>query len=39
MCKISSLAKRKSFEGYKGNIEVLEAYTKYWFAVSQKRKV
>ena len=27
VCKISSLTKRKSFEGYKENIEVLEAYT------------
>jgi hypothetical protein len=34
VCKISSLTKRKSFEGYKENIEVLEAYTKYWFVVS-----
>ena len=28
VCKISSLTKRKSFEGYKENIKVLEAYTK-----------
>ena len=27
VCKISSLTKRKSFEGYKEDIEVLEAYT------------
>ena len=26
VCKIPSLTKRKSFEGYKENIEVLEAY-------------
>jgi hypothetical protein len=31
VCKISSLTKRESFEGYKENIKVLEAYTKYWF--------
>ena len=34
VCKISSLTKRKSLEGYKENIEVLEAYTKCWFVVS-----
>ena len=34
VCKISSLTKRKSFEGYKMNIEVFEAYTKCWFVVS-----
>ena len=28
VCKILSITKRKSFEGYKENIEVLEAYTK-----------
>ena len=39
VCKISSLAKRKSFEGHKENIEVLEAYTKCWFVVSQRGKV
>ena len=39
VCKISSLTKRKSFEGYKENIEVIEAYTKYWFVVSQRSKV
>ena len=40
MCiRFSILTKRKSFEGYKENIEVLKAYTKYWFVVSQKSKV
>jgi hypothetical protein len=34
--KISSLSKRKSFEGNKENIEVLEGYTKYWIMVSQR---
>ena len=34
VCKISSLAKRKSFKGNKENIEVLKAYTKYWFVIS-----
>ena len=34
VCKIPSLTKRKSFEGYKENIEVLEAYIKCWFVVS-----
>ena len=29
--KISNLTKRTSFEGYKENIEVLEAYIKCWF--------
>jgi indole-3-glycerol phosphate synthase len=36
---ISSLTKRKSFEGYKENIEVLETYTKCWIVVSQRSKV
>jgi len=31
VCKISSLTKRKSFEGNKENIEVLKANTKCWF--------
>jgi hypothetical protein len=35
MCKILSLTKKKSFEGNKENIEVLETYTKCWFVVSQ----
>ena len=39
VCKISSLTKRKSFEGHKENIEVLKAYTKYWFVVFQRSKV
>jgi hypothetical protein len=39
VCKISSLTKGKSFEGYKENIEVLETYTKYWFVVSHRSKV
>ena len=30
---------RESFEGYKEDIEVLEAYTKSWFVVSQRSKV
>jgi hypothetical protein len=34
VCKISSLSKIKSFEGNKENIEVLEAYIKYWIMVS-----
>jgi hypothetical protein len=34
VCKISSLSKRKSFEGNKENIEVLEAYIKYLIVVS-----
>ena len=38
VCKISNLTKRKSFEGYKENIEVLEAYTKCWFVVSKGAK-
>ena len=36
MCKISILTKRKSFEGYKENIEVLKAYIKCWFVVYPK---
>jgi hypothetical protein len=39
VCKISSLTKRKLFEGNKENIKVLEAYTKCWFVVSQRSKV
>ena len=38
-CKISSLTKRKSLEGNKENIEVIEAYIKCWFMVSQRSKV
>jgi hypothetical protein len=38
VCKISSLTNRKSFEGNKENIEVLEAYTKCWFVVSKGAK-
>ena len=38
VCKISSLTKRKSFEGHKENIEVLEAYIKCWFVVSKGAK-
>ena len=34
VCKILGLTKRKSFEGYKENIEVFEAYTKCWIVVS-----
>jgi hypothetical protein len=34
-----SLTKWKSFEGYKENIELLEAYTKCWIVVSQRSKV
>ena len=39
VCKISILTKKKLFEGYKENIELLEAYTKFWFVVSQRSKV
>jgi hypothetical protein len=39
VCKISSLTKRKSFEGNKENIEVLEAHTKCWLVISQTSKV
>ena len=39
VCKISSLIKRKSFESYKENIKILEAYTKCWSVVSQRSKV
>ena len=39
VCKIPNLTKRKSFEGNKENIEVLEAYTNCWFVVSQRCKV
>ena len=38
VCKIPSLTKRKSFEGYKDYIEVLEAYTKYWFVYPKGAK-
>ena len=38
VCKIPSLTKRKSFEGYKENIEVLEVYTKcgLWYSKGTK---
>jgi hypothetical protein len=39
VCKILSLTKRKLFKGNKENIEVLEAYIKCWFVVSQRGKV
>ena len=38
VCEISILTKRKSFEGHKENIEVLEAYIKCWFVVSKGAK-
>ena len=38
VCKILSLTKRKPFEDYKENIEVLEAYTKCWFVVPKGAK-
>jgi hypothetical protein len=34
MCARFQASPRESFEGYKENIEVLEAYTKCWFALS-----
>jgi hypothetical protein len=39
MFKISSLTKRKSFEGNKENIKVLKAYTRCWIVVSQRCKL
>ena len=39
MCARFQASPRESFEGYKDNIEVLEAYTKCWFVVSQRSKV
>jgi hypothetical protein len=39
MCARFQASSRESFEGYKENIEVLEAYIKCWFVVSQRSKV
>jgi hypothetical protein len=39
MCARFQSSPRESFEGNKENIEVLEAYTKCWFVVSQRSKV
>jgi hypothetical protein len=39
MFKISSLTKRKSFEGNKENIKVLKAYTRCWIVVFQRCKL
>jgi hypothetical protein len=39
MCARFQASLRESFEGYKENIKVLEAYTKCWFVVSQRSKV
>jgi hypothetical protein len=39
MCARFQASLRESFKGYKENIEVLKAYIKYWFVVSQRSKV
>jgi hypothetical protein len=39
MCARFQASSRESFEGYKENIEVLKAYIKCWFVVSQRSKV
>ena len=40
MCaRFQASPRKKSFEGYKENIEVLEAYIKCWFVISQRSKV
>ena len=39
MCARFQASPRESFKGYKENFEILEAYTKYWFVVSQRSKV
>jgi hypothetical protein len=39
MCARFQASPRESFEGNKENIEVLKAYTKCWFVVSQRGKV
>ena len=39
VCKISSLTKRKSFEGYKENIEILEANVGLWYPKGAKFKL
>jgi hypothetical protein len=39
MCARFQASPRESFEGNKKNIEILEAYTKYWIVVSQRSKV
>ena len=39
MCARFRASSRESFEGNQENIEVLEAYTKYWIVVSQRSKI
>jgi hypothetical protein len=39
MCARFQASPRESFEGYKENIKVLEAYIKCWIVVSQRSKV
>ena len=39
MCAIFQASPRESFEGRKENIEVLEAYIKYWIVISQRSKI
>ena len=38
MCARFQASPRESFEGYKENIEVLEAYIKYWFVYPKGAK-
>jgi hypothetical protein len=39
MCARFQASPRESFEGNQEDIEVLEAYIKYWFVVFQRNKV